>query len=100
HREWEILRREKEMMEYRRLGDSGLKVSVLCLGAMRCGDRTDESVAVRLVASAADAGVNFIDTADSYAKGRSESMVGSLISKERDRWVLATKVANAMDKDP
>ena len=88
------------MMEYRRLGKSGLEVSVLCLGAMMFGDRTDESVAGRIVASAADAGVNFIDTADSYAKGGSERMVGSLIAKQRERWVLATKVANAMDKDP
>ena len=88
-------------MEYRRLGNSGLKVSTLCLGAMMFGDRTTEDVAARIVDSALDAGVNFIDTADSYAKGGSESMVGNLIAKRRDRWVLATKVQNAMvTKDP
>ena len=88
-------------MEYRRLGNSGLKVSTLCLGAMMFGDRTTEDVAARIVDSALDAGVNFIDTADSYAKGGSESVVGNLIAKRRDRWVLATKVQNAMNpKDP
>ncbi|HEV7800863.1 MAG TPA: aldo/keto reductase [Burkholderiales bacterium] len=88
-------------MEYRRLGNSGLKVSTLCLGTMMFGDRTTEDVAANIVDSALDAGVNFIDTADSYAKGGSETMVGSLIAKRRDRWVLATKVQNAMiPQDP
>ncbi len=83
-------------MEYRRLGSSGVKVSQICLGAMMFGDRTTKSVAARIVAAAIDGGVNFIDTADSYAKGQSERMVGQLIRKQRDRWVLATKVQNAM----
>ncbi|MEA3157536.1 MAG: hypothetical protein QOK44_5125 [Betaproteobacteria bacterium] len=83
-------------MEHRKLGNSGLKVSTLCLGTMMFGDRTTEDVAARIVDSAFDAGVNFIDTADSYAKGASESVVGNLIAKRRDRWVLATKVQNAM----
>jgi aryl-alcohol dehydrogenase-like predicted oxidoreductase len=83
-------------MEYRRLGNSGLKVSAICLGAMMFGDQTDEAVAGRIVDSAFDSGVNFIDTADSYAKGGSERMVGKLIAKNRERWVLATKVQNAM----
>ena len=67
-------------MEYRRLGNSGLKVSAICLGAMMFGDRTDAAVAGRIVASAFDAGINFIDTADSYAKGDSERIVGKLIA--------------------
>jgi len=83
-------------MEYRKLGLSGLKVSKLCLGAMMFGERTSEDVAARIVDSALDAGVNFIDTADAYAKGGSEKMVGKLIAKRRDYWVLATKVNNAM----
>jgi len=82
-------------MNYRRLGSSGLKVSAICLGAMMFGDQTDEAVAGRIVDSAFDAGVNFIDTADSYAKGGSERMVGKLIAKNRERWVLATKVQSA-----
>jgi aryl-alcohol dehydrogenase (NADP+) len=84
-------------MEYRRLGASGIKVSALCLGAMMFGERTDEAVAGRIVASALEAGVNFIDTADAYARGGSERMVGRLIGPQRERWVLATKVANPID---
>src|SRR6266540_3560824 len=95
--QWQVLQRKKEVMEYRRLGNSGLKVSALCLGTMMFGDRTSEDVASRIAASALDAGINFIDTADSYAKGSSEAMVGNLISKQRERWVLATKVQNAME---
>ena len=82
-------------MRYRRLGNSGLKVSELCLGAMMFGERTDEAVATRIVDSAFEAGVNFIDTADTYGKGNSERIVGKAIAKNRDRWVLATKVQSA-----
>src|SRR5512146_1089493 len=81
-------------MEYRRLGRSGLKVSVLCLGAMMFGDRTDEAESGRIVASARDAGVNFVDTADAYAKGESERILGRLVAADRERWVVATKVGN------
>jgi aryl-alcohol dehydrogenase (NADP+) len=84
-------------MEYRSLGNSGLKVSKICLGAMMFGDQTAAPAAARIVATAFEAGVNFIDTADSYAQGESERMVGKLIAKNRDRWVLATKVQNKMD---
>ncbi len=79
-----------------RMGASGLKVSPLCLGAMMFGARTDAREAGRIVAHARDAGVNFIDTADVYAKGESERIVGKLIKREREHWVLATKAGNAM----
>jgi aryl-alcohol dehydrogenase-like predicted oxidoreductase len=81
-------------MEYRRLGRSGLKVSALCLGAMMFGDRTDEAEAKRILASAREAGVNFVDTADAYAKGESERILGRLIAADRERWIVATKVGN------
>jgi aryl-alcohol dehydrogenase (NADP+) len=84
-------------MEYRRLGRSGLKVSPLCLGAMMFGDQADEQVSREIIASARDAGVNFIDTADAYAAGRSEEIVGRAIQAERDRWVVATKVGYLPD---
>ncbi len=87
-------------MDYVNLGRSGLKVSRLCLGSMTFGDRTDAAEAARIIASARDAGVNFIDTADQYAKGESERIVGKLIAKERNRWVLATKVGNRMGDAP
>ncbi len=87
-------------MEYRALGASGLKVSPICLGTMMFGQRTDLQEAGRIVASARDAGINFIDTADVYGGGASERIVGELIGADRDRWVLATKVGNPMGDDP
>ncbi|HEY2628969.1 MAG TPA: aldo/keto reductase [Usitatibacter sp.] len=83
-------------MDYRKLGESGLYVSPICLGTMMFGENTDATVAGRMVASARDAGVNFIDTADVYSDGESERITGKLIAPDRDRWVLATKVANPM----
>lgn len=84
-------------MDYRRLGRSGLSVSPICLGTMMFGDRTYAGEAARIVGAARDAGVNFIDTADVYANGLSERIVGGLIRPDRDRWVLATKVGNSMN---
>ncbi|MDB5591236.1 aldo/keto reductase [Enterovirga sp.] len=81
-------------MDYRQLGRSGLKVSPLCLGTMMFGGPTEEAVAARIIASAAEAGINFIDTADTYTEGRSEEIVGRAMAADRDRWVVATKVAN------
>jgi aryl-alcohol dehydrogenase-like predicted oxidoreductase len=83
-------------MQYRTLGKSNLKISALCLGTMMFGDQTDAAEAARIVADAREHGVNFIDTADVYTKGASESMLGGLLKGERDDWVLATKLGNAM----
>ncbi|MBX3587773.1 MAG: aldo/keto reductase [Ramlibacter sp.] len=83
-------------MHYRRLGKSNLKVSTLCLGTMMFGDQTDAAEAARIVAHAGEHGVNFIDTADVYTKGASESMLGGLLAGQRHRWVLATKLGNPM----
>jgi aryl-alcohol dehydrogenase-like predicted oxidoreductase len=87
-------------MDYRALGKSGLKVSPLCLGTMMFGDRTDEAEAAGILRSARDAGVNFVDTADQYAKGESERMLGRLLAADRDWWVVATKVGNPMGSSP
>lgn len=81
-------------MEYRKLGASGLNVSALSVGTMLFGDRTDEAEAKRIVGAALDAGVNFIDTADQYAKGESERITGNLVKANRAHWILATKVGN------
>jgi len=81
-------------VQFRRLGKSGLRVSALCLGTMMFGDRTDEAEAGRIVESAREAGVNFIDTADAYAQGESERIVGRLLRTDRERWIVATKVGN------
>ena len=83
-------------MDYRPLGLSGLMVSPICLGTMMFGGRTNEQASKRIIASARDAGVNFIDVADAYAKGESEKVVGRAIKRQRHDWVLATKVGNPM----
>ncbi len=95
-----VSRYERMAMEYRRLGSSGLEVSPLCLGTMMFGDRTDAAESQRIVDAAFDAGVNFIDTADVYVNGASEKIVGAAIKANRRRWILATKVGNAMTAKP
>jgi len=87
-------------MHYRTLGSSGLKVSSLCLGTMMFGDRTELPEARNIVASAIAGGVNFIDTADVYKRGASETMLGEAIRDSRSHWVLATKVGNRMSSAP
>jgi len=83
-------------MKYNRLGNSGLLVSDLCLGTMIFGEESDRSTpadeAERLIHRFIDAGGNHIDTANVYAGGRSEEIVGRAIKDRRDQVVLATKV--------
>jgi aryl-alcohol dehydrogenase (NADP+) len=86
--------------DYACLGQSGLRVPRLWLGAMMFGDQTDEAHAREIVAVTRDAGLNAIDTADNYAQGESERIVGRLIAQDRARWVLATKVANPIGNAP
>ena len=80
-------------MQYRVLGSSGMKVSQICLGTMMFGGPTEEAEARRIVDHALESGVNFIDTANVYTEGRSEAVIGPAIKAKRDRWVLATKLA-------
>ena len=82
------------------LGNSGLYVPRLWLGSMMFGDQTDETVAREIVAVTRDAGLNAIDSSDNYAGGESERIVGNLIAQDRARWVLATKIANPIGKEP
>ncbi len=87
-------------MQYRRLGRSGLLVSPLCLGTMNFGGPTSAVEAQTIIASAGQAGVNFIDTADVYTQGRSEEIVGAALQGAREQWIVATKVGNAMGEGP
>ena len=80
-------------MEYRRIAD--FRVSALCLGAWMFGGHTPREEALRIIGEARDAGVNFIDTADVYAGGESERIVGTALAGDRERWVVATKVGGA-----
>jgi aryl-alcohol dehydrogenase-like predicted oxidoreductase len=83
-------------MQYARLGQSNCRVSRLCLGTMMFGDQTNSSESADIVAYAKEQGINFIDTADVYTQGASETITGTLIRSERDWWVLATKMGNKM----
>jgi len=89
-------------MQYRNLGNSNLKVSALCLGTMMFGDQTPRDEAAAILADAQAIGVNFIDTADVYTKGASESMLGEIPGgtrgASRHQWVLATKLGNSMSE--
>ena len=89
-------------MEYRTLGRTGVKVSAHCLGSMMFGPwgNTDEDECVRMIHTALDAGINFVDTADVYSEGRSEEIVGKALKGRRDQVVLATKVHGEMGKGP
>ena len=78
-------------MKYKKLGKTGLMVSEICLGTMTFGQQANEAEAINMTKSALAAGVNFIDTANSYVNGRSEEILGKALKKERNSVVLATK---------
>jgi len=89
-------------MQTRVLGSTGVKVSPLCLGAMMFGawGNTDHDESIRIIHRALDAGINFIDTADVYASGESEEIVGKALAGRRENIVLATKAHGTMGDDP
>jgi aryl-alcohol dehydrogenase-like predicted oxidoreductase len=85
-------------MQYRTLGRTGIEVSALCLGSMMFGawGNTDEAECHRIVHTALEAGINFVDTADVYAFGESEEILGRALKGRRDEVVLVSKVHNRM----
>jgi aryl-alcohol dehydrogenase-like predicted oxidoreductase len=96
-------------MKYRQLADTGVFVSELCLGTMTFGGvgqlwevigGLDQKAADGIVHRALDGGINFVDTADVYAAGESEVMVGKALGGRRQDVVLATKVRGRMGKGP
>jgi aryl-alcohol dehydrogenase-like predicted oxidoreductase len=87
-------------MEYRALGASGLKVSAVGLGTNNFGTRMDLSRARPVVDEALELGVNFIDTADIYGRGGSETILGELLGTRRQEVVIATKVGMPMSDAP
>jgi len=91
------------MTDYRVLGRTGVRVSPLCLGCMNFGDDADEAASFDIIDQAMDAGINFLDTADVYSRGGSETVVGRALARDgkRDQVFLATKGFNKMDdSDP
>ncbi|CAH1209872.1 Protein tas [Paenibacillus allorhizoplanae] len=92
------------IVEIRSLGQSGLKVTNLCLGTMTFGNQADQKTSFEILDKAFHAGVNFIDTADVYPIGRvsqavagaTESIIGEWLGSKRDKVVLATKCFGAI----
>jgi hypothetical protein len=84
-------------MEQRELGRTGVSVSPLCLGAMMFGawGNTDHDESIRIIHQALDAGINFVDTADVYARGESEEIVGKALKGRRDS--VSGDVLDAID---
>lgn len=88
-------------MDYRLLGRTGVLVSPLCLGTMNFGGPTPEADSIRMVHKALDIGINFIDTANTYVGGGSESVLSkALAGGRRQHVILATKVYFPMSDDP
>jgi aryl-alcohol dehydrogenase-like predicted oxidoreductase len=96
-------------MEYRQLGNSGLKVSALSFGAGTFGGegeffqawgRTDVDEAKRILGRCLDAGVNLVDTADIYSQGRSEEVLGKALEGKRQQWLISTKATFQRGEGP
>ncbi len=87
-------------MKYRRLGNSGLQVSVIGLGTNNFGARNDYPEAERLLKQAIEAGINFIETSNTYGGGTAEEFIGKALKGRRDQVLLATKVASNMGDGP
>ena len=89
-------------MELRQFGRTGVKVSSICLGAMMFGGKTNPEDSYAIIDRALGEGINFIDTANVYSRGRSEEVVGEALKRsgKRDSVVLATKVHGQMSDDP
>src|SRR5512139_2202889 len=85
-------------MEYRTLGRSGLKVSAVGLGCNNFGRRCDEAQTRAVVEAALDHGITLFDTADIYAQGRSEELLGAALKGRRNDVVIATKFGGESGK--
>ncbi len=88
-------------MDYRSLGRTGVKVSPLCLGCIMFGGKTNPTDSYAIIDRAIEAGLNFLDTANVYSRGNSETVTGEALKRngKRAQIVLATKVHGRMDDD-
>ena len=87
-------------MEYRQLGNSGLRVSVIGLGTNQFGGKVDQDGVNNIIDGAIDLGINLIDTADTYAQTNSEKTLGVALKGRWDKVVLATKVYSPTGPGP
>jgi len=86
-------------MKYKPLGRTGVKVSELCYGTMSFGGDADEATSAAMYKACRDAGINFFDSADQYAKGKSEEILGRLMKGQREELVITTKCFNPTGED-
>lgn len=86
-------------MEYRVLGQTGVKVSKLCFGTMSFGGDADYQTSSEMFSRCLDAGINFFDCANVYERGRSEEILGELMAGMRDNLVITSKVCMPMGED-
>ena len=87
-------------MQYRRLGNSGLQVSVIGLGTNQFGGKVEQAGVNSIIDGCLDLGINFIDTANMYQSGRSEETLGVALKGKRNRLIVATKVFSPTSDDP
>ncbi|MCB0143821.1 MAG: aldo/keto reductase [Caldilineaceae bacterium] len=87
-------------MQYRLLGNSGLRVSAIGLGTNQFGGKVDQLDTAQIVSGAIDLGINFIDTADIYQQGRSEEALGVALKGKWDKVIMATKVVSPTGDGP
>lgn len=87
-------------MNYRNLGNSGLKVSQICLGTNNFGGQLNEKASIEVIDKALECGINLIDTANMYTKGKSEEIVGKALKGRRDEVIVATKVGISVGQGP
>ena len=86
-------------MDYRTVGRTGVKVSNLCFGTMSFGDTADEPESAKIFERCLDTGINFFDSANVYARGRSEEILGRLMKGQRNELVVTSKVFGKMGED-
>jgi len=87
-------------MQYKKIGRTGLKISEITLGTMIFGQQVDEAESTKIIDLAFEKGINSFDTADGYASGRSEEIVGKAIKDKRQSVVLASKVSSRQGPGP
>jgi aryl-alcohol dehydrogenase-like predicted oxidoreductase len=86
-------------MKFKPLGRTGVQVSELCFGTMSFGGDADEATSAQMYKACRDAGINFFDCADQYAKGKSEEILGRLMKGHREDLVITTKCYNPVTAD-
>lgn len=87
-------------MNYKTIGGSGLRISPICLSTNNFGEQVNEQDSIKIIAKAIDLGINVIDTANMYTKGKSEEIIGKAVQGRRDGVVLAPKVGFNIGEEP